>query len=486
MRKTKIIVTIGPSSNDEETLSRLIADGMDCARLNFSHGTHEEHAIVIERIRRLSGEYGRTVGILQDLGGIKLRLGHLPGSRQLNLGEEVVITPDDESSTPEILPFPQPGVIANLQVGNSVFIADGTVELEVTETRPDRAYCRVMSSGVVSSFKGVNLPGVPIDQPVFTDKDKNDLIFGVEQQVDWVAVSFVRTAQDIHYARRFLNAAGSKALVMAKLERGEGIENIDTILPEVDSVMVARGDLGVEIPMERVPRVQRHIVNKANAAGKLVVIATQMLRSMVISPTPTRAEVSDVSNAVLEGTDAILLSDETAMGQYPVEALRVAVSTINESESESMYPYYKDMDAHDRTQAITSAAAGLVKTLDSKPLVLTSTGRAALELARFRPANDILAFSHDPAVLRKLCLGWGIQPTGVIPVQPDVAELVYQVLQSALDLGAVTEQDVVTIVHGFLTGVSGTTNAVQVLSMTEYLENIGWLRGPEQVVGLRQ
>ena len=486
MRKTKIIVTIGPSSNDEETLSRLIADGMDCARLNFSHGTHEEHAIVIERIRRLSEEHSRTVGILQDLGGIKLRLGHLPGSRQLNLGEEVVITPDNESSSPETLPFPQPGVIANLQVGNSVFIADGTVELEVTETRPDRAYCRVMSSGVVSSFKGVNLPGVPIDQPVFTDKDKDDLAFGVEQQVDWVAVSFVRTAQDIHYARRFLNAAGSKALVMAKLERGEGIENIDTILPEVDSVMVARGDLGVEIPMERVPRVQRHIVNKANAAGKLVVIATQMLRSMVISPTPTRAEVSDVSNAVLEGTDAILLSDETAMGQYPVEALRVAVSTINESESESMYPYYKDMDAHDRTQAITSAAAGLVKTLDSKPLVLTSTGRAALELARFRPANDILAFSHDPAVLRKLCLGWGIQPTGVIPVQPDVAELVYQVLQSALDLGAVTEQDVVTIVHGFLTGVSGTTNAVQVLSMTEYLENIGWLRGPEQVVGLRQ
>ena len=273
---------------------------------------------------------------------------------------------------------------------------------------------------------------------------------------------------------------------MAKLERGEGIDNIDSILPEVDSVMVARGDLGVEIPMERVPRVQRLIVDKANAAGKLAVIATQMLRSMVISPTPTRAEVSDVSNAVLEGTDAILLSDETAMGQYPVEALRVAVSTINEAESEYMYSFYKDMGTRDRTQAITGAAAALVRTLNSKPIVLTSTGRAALELARFRPANDILAFSHDPAVLRKLCLGWGIQPTGVIPVQPDVAELVYQVLQSALDLGAVTERDVVTIVHGFLTGVSGTTNAVQVLSMQEYLENVGWHRAEHQVVGMRQ
>ena len=484
MRKTKIIVTIGPSSNNEETLSRLIADGMDCARLNFSHGTHEQHATVIERIRRLAKEHNRTVGILQDLGGIKLRLGYLEEARPVNLGDEVVITADEESHEPGALPFPQPGVLRNLQVGNFVFIADGSVRLEVTEATPSRVYCRALSSGVVSSYKGVNLPGVPIDQPVFTEKDKDDLLFGVEQQVDWVAVSFVRTADDIHYARRYLNAAGSKAMVMAKLERGEGIDNIDSILPEVDAVMVARGDLGVEIPMERVPRVQRHIVDKANAAGKGVAIATQMLLSMVISPTPTRAEVSDVSNAVLEGADAILLSDETARGQYPVETLRVAVSTINESESEESYPYYKDMETRDRTQAITSAAAGLVRTLDSKPIVLTSTGRAALELARFRPANDILAFSHDPAVLRKLCLGWGIQPTGVIPVQPDVAELVWQVLQSALDLGAVGEQDVVTIVHGFLTGVSGTTNAVQVLSMQEYLDNVGWPRS-QQVVGLR-
>ena len=484
MRKTKIIVTIGPSSNDEETLSRLIADGMDCARLNFSHGTHEEHATAIERIRRLAKEQNRTVGVLQDLGGIKLRLGRLKENRQLNIGDEVEMTADRESTTPGVLPFPQPGVLRNLEVGNFVFIADGTVQLEVTEATPHRVYCRVLSSGVVSSYKGVNLPGVPIDQPVFTEKDKADLLFGVEQQVDWVAVSFVRTAEDIHYARRYLNAAGSKALVMAKLERGEGIDNLDSILPEVDSVMVARGDLGVEIPMERVPRMQRLIVGKANAAGKLVVIATQMLRSMVMSPTPTRAEVSDVSNAVLEGTDAILLSDETAMGQYPVEALRMAVSTINEAESEDMYPYYNDLASHDRTQAITAAAAGLVRTLESKPIVLTSTGRAALELARYRPANDILAFSHDPAVLRKLCLGWGIQPTGVIPVQRDVAELVYQVLQSALDLGAVSEDDVVTIVHGFLTGVSGTTNAVQVLSIREYLENVGWLRA-ERMAGTR-
>ena len=231
MRKTKIIVTIGPSSNDEDTLSRLIADGMDCARLNFSHGTHEEHALVIERIRRLSKEQNRTVGILQDLGGIKLRLGRLEEAYPVNVGDEVVITAESESSTHGVLPFPQPDVLRNLDVGHFVFIADGTVQLEVTEATPDRLYCRALSSGVVSSFKGVNLPGVPIDQPVFTEKDKNDLLFGVEQQVDWVAVSFVRNAEDIHFARRHLNAAGSKAMVMAKLERGEGIDNIDDILP---------------------------------------------------------------------------------------------------------------------------------------------------------------------------------------------------------------------------------------------------------------
>ena len=330
----------------------------------------------------------------------------------------------------------------------------------------------------------MNLPGVPIDQPVFTEKDRNDLLFGVEQQVDWVAVSFVRTAEDIHFARRHLNAAGSKALVMAKLERGEGIENIDEILPEVDAVMVARGDLGVEIPMERVPRVQKLIVDKANAAGKLAVIATQMLRSMVIAPTPTRAEVSDVSNAVLEGTDAILLSDETAMGQYPVEALRVAVSTINEAESEDMYPYFNNMGCGtDPGHHLRRRRTGAHPRLQAH--CADQHGQAALELARFRPSNDILAFSHDPAVLRKLCLGWGIQPTGVIPVLSDVAELVYQVLQSALDLGAVSEQDVVTIVHGFLTGVSGTTNAVQVLSMQEYIENVGRLRA-HNVAGVPQ
>ena len=467
MRKTKIIVTIGPSSRDYDTLERLISDGMDCARLNFSHGTHAEHAEVIAAIRALAKKHGRPVAVLQDLGGIKLRLGQMEEPVPLNIGDVVALSPDAELKEPGVLPFPQPKVIRNLRVGHKVFIADGSVMSEVVEASPDRVYMRVLTSGVVSSYKGVNLPGVAIDEPVFTEKDKVDLVFGVEQQVDWVAISFVRTAQDVLYAREYLNAAGSEALLMAKLERGEGVENIDSILPEVDGVMVARGDLGVEIPMERVPRVQKEVVRKTNEAGKVSVIATQILRSMVVSPTPTRAEISDVNTAVLDGADAILLSDETAMGSYPVEALRVAVSTINASEE--MYAFYNDLGARDRTQAITSAAARLVRATGSKPVVITSTGRAALELARYRPDQDIFAFSHDPAVLQKLSLGWGIVPAGVVPPQQDVAQLVSSLIQAALDTGSITETDVVTIVHGFLPGVSGTTNAVQVLDMREYL-----------------
>ena len=470
MRKTKIMVTIGPSSRDPEVLDQLIGQGIDCARLNFSHGTLDEHAEVIANIRRLSQKHGKPVAIFQDLGGIKLRLGRLKEPLLLNPGDEVSLVPEAETQEPGALPFPQPGAFRNIAPGHDIFIADGTIRLTVTAASPSRVEATVLSSGVVSSYKGVNLPGVPIDDPVLTEKDKVAIQFGVEHGVDWVGLSFVRTAEDILYAREHLNAAGSKALVMAKLERGEGVDNIDTILPEVDGIMVARGDLGVEIPMERVPIIQKQLVAKSNEAGKVSVIATQMLWSMVVAPAPTRAEISDVTNAVLDRCDAIMLSDETAVGQHPVEAYKVADATI--IEAETIYPFFSDLGSRDRTQAITSAAARLVQSLGSKPVVVTSTGRAALELARFRPDADILAFSHDAAVLQKLCLGWGIRPGGVIPPQHDIAELVASVISKGLENGCIEETDVVTIVHGFLPGVSGNTNAVQVLDMREYLASV--------------
>ena len=467
MRKTKIIATIGPTSRHPDTLERLIEAGMDCARLNFSHGTLEEHKEVIDNIRYLSKKQGRPISILQDLGGIKLRLGTMAEAVQFNHGDQVLIVPDESSHRPDVLPFPEPSVLRSLRPGDLVFISDGTVCLEVQETRDLEIQTRVRNGGILSSFKGVNLPGIPIDLPVLTEDDKIALQFGVEQEVDWVAVSFVRTVEDIRYAKAYLNSIGSSAPVMAKLERGEGIDNIDSILQEVEGIMVARGDLGVEIPMEQVPVVQKELVLKANHAAKLSCIATQMLRSMVVSPTPTRAELSDIANAVLDGCDSILLSDEIAVGQYPVEAVRMADVTLREGEK--IYPYYKDFSPGDRTQAIAASASRLTKDLDSKPIVITSTGRAAFEVSRFRPANDILVFAHEDSVLRRLCLGWGLQPVAVLPPERDIAKMVSMLVKESLATGLVTDSDNVTIIHGFLTGVSGTTNTVQVLNLQEYL-----------------
>ena len=476
MRKTKIIVTIGPTSREPEILEKLLDAGMDCARLNFSHGTLEEHGEVIRTLRDLSQKSGRRVAILQDLGGIKLRLGQMDGSVRLIPGDQVTMVAQAASDAPDVLPFPQPDVIKNLRPGNLVFISDGTVCLEVTEAGESSVSLRVLNaSGLLSSYKGVNLPGVAIDQPVLTEADKVALQYGVEQGVDWVAVSFVRSGEDITYARNYLNSIGSQSLIMAKVERAEGIDNIDAILAEVDGVMVARGDMGVEIPMERVPLVQKEMVRKSNEAAKVSVIATQMLRSMVESPIPTRAEVSDITNAVLDGCDAILLSDETAVGQYPVETVKVAAVTI--TEAERIYPYHPDHRSGNRTQAVASAAGRLVKSLNSKPIVITSTGRAAFEVSRFRPANNILVFSHDEAVLRRLCLGWGLSPVGVVPPERDVAKLVAMLVKASLDSGLVSDHDVVTIVHGFLPGVSGTTNTIQVLDMQEYLAGVPEMQG---------
>jgi pyruvate kinase len=340
--------------------------------------------------------------------------------------------------------------------------------LEVLEAGEDNVKLRVLSSASdISSFKGVNLPGVTIDQPVLTEADKIALQFGVEENVDWVAVSFVRSSADITYAKDYLKSIGSNALVMAKMERGDGIDNIDSILEEVDGVMVARGDMGVEIPMEQVPLVQKSMVKKANEAAKVSAIATQMLRSMVESPTPTRAEVSDITNAVLDGCDAILLSEETAVGKFPVETVKVAESTIRSAES--IYPYHQEHKTKDRTQAVALAAGQLVKSLNSKPIVITSTGRAAFEVSRVRPENGVLVFSHDEAVLRKMCMGWGLYPVGVVPPERDVATLVGMLINASLESGMVQDDDVVTIVHGFMPGVTGTTNTIQVLDVSEYL-----------------
>ena len=472
MRKTKIIATIGPASRSPETLDRLVSAGMDVARLNFSHGTLEEHAEVIANVRAASERHNRPVAVLQDLGGNKFRLGHMDEAVQLNFGDQVSIVNEPRSASTTLLPFPEPDILRSMRPGNLVYISDGTVCLEVLDVTPDlEVKTQVRNGGNLSSFKGVNLPDVPIDMPVITESDKVALQFGVEQEVDWVALSFVRTGEDVRYARAYLNQLDSRAPVMAKLERRECITNLDDILQEVDGIMVARGDLGVEMPMEEVPVIQKDMVTRANRAGKISSVATQMLRSMVNSPTPTRAEVSDIANAVLDGCDSILLSDEIAIGAYPVDAVRIADAAI--TQAETMYHYYTEFPQRDQTQSVTWGATQLTKSLNAKPIVITSTGRAAYEMSRFRPENDIIVFSHDAAVQRRVCMAWGLTPKGVIPAEPDVAKLVTMLVDAAMATGMVSERDVVTLVHGFMTGVTGTTNTIQVLNVQEYLNHIG-------------
>ncbi|MDE2785025.1 MAG: pyruvate kinase [Chloroflexota bacterium] len=472
MRKTKIIATIGPASRSPEILDRLVGAGMDVARLNFSHGTLEEHAEVIANVRAAANRHNRPVAVLQDLGGNKFRLGNMEEPAQLNFGDEVSIVNEPTSVSPFLLPFPEPEILRSMRPGNLVYISDGTVCLEVLEVTPDlEVKTHVRNGGNLSSYKGVNLPDVPIDMPVITESDKIALQFGVDQDVDWVALSFVRTGEDVRYARAHLNQLGSRAPVMAKLERRECIANLDEILAEVDGIMVARGDLGVEMPMEEVPVIQKDMVTRANRAGRISSVATQMLRSMVNSPTPTRAEVSDIANAVLDGCDSILLSDEIAVGSYPVEAVRIADAAI--VQAEKMYHYYSEFPQRDQTQSVTWGATQLAKSLNAKPIVITSTGRAAYEMSRFRPENDIIVFSHDAAVQRRVCMAWGLNPKGVIPAEPDVAKLVTMLVDAAMATGMVSERDVVTLVHGFMTGVTGTTNTIQVLNIQEYLDHIG-------------
>ncbi|MBI2872937.1 MAG: pyruvate kinase [Chloroflexi bacterium] len=467
MRKTKIIATIGPASQDPAVLEQLVEAGMDAARLNVSHGTLQEHGEVIDVLRRLRQDGGRFVAIMEDLGGAKLRLGRVRGNFRINVGETIDLVPEPSSHRRDALPFPHPEVMRRLRPGSRVFIADGTISLEVTEAPGPAVRTRVTRGGIVSSLKGVNVPGVDLDQPLVTERERAAIRFGVEHEVDWLAISFVRRADEVREVRDYVGQCGGEIPIVAKLERPEAIENLDAIVKEAEAVMVARGDLGVELPMATLPVVQKQIVAKANDVGRPSIIATQMLRSMMVTPVPTRAEVSDICTAVLDGCDAILLSDETAIGEYPVEAVRVARATIEESEK--IYPYYKPLPARDRTQAIAGAAASLVKSLDSHPMVVTSTGRAAFEVSRFRPSTDILVFSHDEAILRRVCLGWGLVPVSVIPAERDIPRLVSMVVKAAVDSGQVSPVDTVTIVHGFLTGVSGTTSTIQVLNLKDYL-----------------
>ncbi len=459
-RRAKIVATLGPASQDERVLRRLLRAGMDVARLNFSHGSHEHHAQLMQRIRDISRRLGRPVAILQDLQGPKIRLGTLPEPVTVQPGQVLVFRAGVERAD-DALPVPLAEFAEALRPGHRISIDDGLIELEVLRVDGDRVEARALLGGTLSSHKGINLPGVPLDIPGFTEKDEADLRFGLDHDVDAVAISFVRTAEDVARVRRAMTEyAPDKAdtPLIAKLERAEALRNLEDILAVADGVMVARGDLGVEIPTEDVPLAQKRIIATANRMGKLVITATQMLDSMIHNPRPTRAEASDVANAVFDGTDALMLSGETAVGRYPVRAVEVMDAIIRRAEEAAPEWGACGQRAAQPTErndawALARAAKALA---EQQPKVaalaiFTNTGRTAILLSKTRPQVPILAFTPVERTYRRLSMYWGIQ-THRVPFANTV-EIMLKHIELALKAsGQVKGGQQVVLVAGFPVG----------------------------------
>lgn len=466
MRRTKIVCTIGPASDAPETIEKMILAGMNVARLNFSHGTQAEHAQKITLIREIAGRQGRAVAILQDLAGPKIRIGSLAsGPVRLKPGEIFTLTARDVPGDDREVSVTYRDLPRDVQVGDTLLLADGALEMKVEGVEGNDIACRVVCGGELSSHKGINLPTRSIHAPILTEKDLSDFAFGLKQGVDYAALSFVRTARDVQIARDFMKQQGREVPLIAKIEKHEALLNLDAIIAAVDGVMVARGDLGVEIPMEQVPFFQRQIIAKANLAGKPVITATQMLKSMVDAPRPTRAEVSDVANAILEGTDAIMLSEESASGNYPIEAVQAMARIAGETEKSLPFTEwthkYEEEDKNEQ-MAVAQAACALAENIHAAALItLTKSGSTARFVARYKPACPILAFTPSEATYRQLALVWGCLPV-MLPMEAAIEPLVIGAMRAAGATGLVKTGESVVITAGIPLQTSGITNLIKV------------------------
>jgi pyruvate kinase len=466
-RKTKIVCTIGPATASLSALKNLIQAGMNVARLNFSHGDHKTHRNTIKLIRKAAREVGRPVGILQDLGGPKIRLGEMD-DRQLIAGEEVVLT-CGEKVQDDSLPVNYPYLIQDLSEGESILLADGRVELQVLTVGEDRIDAKVIIGGLLTAHKGVNLPTSDLRIAAFTDKDREDLEFGLAEGVDFVAMSFIRHEKDLAPLNERIAKIANRPLVIAKIEKPQAVDRLDPIIASVDGVMVARGDLGVEMPLESVPIIQKKIIRMARRAGKVVITATQMLGSMVDSPRPSRAEVTDVANAILDGTDAVMLSEETAVGKYPIKSVQVLDRVALKTEP-TLDPQQFLKDAISKDQpvadaAVSRAAAWMATDLNAALLVAaTTSGSTARAMSRFRPWLPIIGLTASPKTYRHLCLSYGVIPA-LVPAYDDFDELLWQVNNYLKSESLAKPGDPVILTAGTPLNVTGTTNTVKVLEI---------------------
>lgn len=412
--KTKILATVGPASNNEETLRSLVSAGANVFRLNFSHGNHEGHEKVIQMIRKINEESESNIGILQDLQGPKIRVGEMEnGGVQINPGQKITITNEPVIGNAELVSTVYKNLPNDVRGGDRILIDDGNIELAVNNTDGKNVRCVVIHGGVLKSRKGINLPNTKVSAPSLTEKDLEDLEFGLANDVDWIALSFVRSADDIRDLRERIVKAGKHCRIVAKIEKPEALENIDEIIKATDAIMVARGDLGVEVPMEKVPLWQKTIVQKCKLASKPVIIATQMLESMINHPRPTRAETNDVATAVLDGADAVMLSAETASGQFPVAAVKAMTSIISyiENNHDVYHHLYKipEDDPKFLSKNLTLMAARLSRNVKAKVLVgITASGMTAFRLSSFRPLANLIVFTNNKNLLTQLSLAWGV------------------------------------------------------------------------------
>ncbi|GIV57422.1 MAG: pyruvate kinase [Bacteroidetes bacterium] len=466
-RRTKIVCTLGPSSSDRETIRALIAAGMDVARLNFSHGTHAEHRRVIEYVREEAARAGRVVPILQDLQGPKIRIGNVrDGAVLLHEGQTLVLTTEPlEESTAERVYVNYPTLAQDTEVGGHILLDDGQLELEIIEKREHEVVTRVIVGGLLRSRKGVNLPNIRTSTPALTEKDLEDLEFGLSMGIDFVALSFVRDESDVTDLVRRVRESGRRVGVIAKIEKPEAVERIDQILAKADGIMVARGDLGIEMRLSKVPGAQKRIIKKCLAAAKPSITATQMLESMIENPRPTRAEVSDVANAVLDGTDAVMLSGETAMGKHPVRVVEVMDQIIREAERHygQIIDYQPGRHASlDVTEAISYTAYQIAAEVGAVAIVcLTASGATARAITRHRPRVPVYAFTDDERVVGQLALSWGTKAFA-IPFQSDTDEGVSCVHRVLLEHGLARSGDLIVITAGMPLPAKGRTNMVHV------------------------
>src|SRR3954465_6491104 len=462
-RRTKIVATIGPVTSSHDAVHELVEAGVDAIRLNLSHGTHHDHGARARVVREVQEETGKPLALIADLQGPKLRIGDLPGPRVLLKDEEVLVVGEQAAVDGE-LPV-APAVIGEvLRPGHDVLIDDGLVRLTVQTVEQGKAVCRVIVGGEVKSHKGVNLPGVPVPIPSLTKKDLDDLTFALGLGVDFVALSFVRAAADVRDLQAIIRQHGSPARVIAKIEKSEAIECLEEVLQETDAIMVARGDLGVEIGAATVPLLQKRIILRCLEVGKPVITATQMLESMIEHAEPTRAEASDVANAVLDGTSAVMLSAETATGNYPVEAVRTMDSIARAVEPSMGYRHQLPEPGEETTvgRAMSNGACDLAETLGARAiLVPTFTGRTASAVARLRPRRPIVGLSHHQTAVQQMPLEWGVTPV-LMPQTENVEDLWSRALESAVTSGVVESGDRVVTTAGTAVNLPGSTNVIKV------------------------